>query len=190
MSDHDGEIGGDGRDAVSCDAALDEGARSAPARLTNGRFRPGNPGRRLGSRNKLTQRLVMSILADFERNRETVLSHLRSEHAAAYARLVARFLPQGTLSAADEEAPAAPAFAGLGREALSEALARLGELRQDADWPALSRADDFLVRETVRARLKREVGEALAAADRNNGESTVADADSALEEPASPVAER
>jgi len=42
----------------------------------------------------------------------------------------------------------------------------------------------------VRARLKREVGEALAAADRNNGESTVADADSALEEPASPVAER
>jgi hypothetical protein len=189
MSDSNREIGDEWR-GEGARMGFDEADGSAPARQANGRFGPGNPGRRLGSRNKLTQRLVTSILADFERNRETVLSHLRAEHAAAYARLVARFLPPGAFGDLDEATPGAPALAGLGREALTEALARLGDARQGVDWPALSRAEDFLVRETVRARLKGEVAEALAATDRNNGESTVADADSALNEPGAPGAER
>ena len=76
----------------------DASSECGPARQANGRFGPGNPGRRAGSRNKMSQQLVMAILADFERHRESVLSRLRSDHAAAYARLVARFLPAGEIA--------------------------------------------------------------------------------------------
>lgn len=170
------------------------GAEPAPGRCANGRFGPGNPGRRAGSRNRMTQRLVTAILADFERNRETVLHHLRTEHSAAYARLVARFLPPGTL--AGEEAPPSPPrpFAELDVEALTFAMARLDELPHAPDWPALSREEDRLLRETRMARLTGELSSALAALgagdDRDNGESTVAEVDSPAAEAADGAPER
>jgi hypothetical protein len=164
----------------------DEAAGLGPVRYGNGRFGPGNPGRRAGSRNRISQRLVMSILADFERNRENVLQRLRTENAAAYARLVARFLPPDEVVVSEEaasegdadgEAAGALAFAGVGSEALTEALARLDAIAVGADWSKLSSAEDFLMRETRKARLARDVAAALAATDeaddRSNGESTV-----------------
>jgi hypothetical protein len=116
---------------------------------------------------------VSAILADFERHREQVLTHLRHDHAAAYARLVARFLPPGTLGGLEEAPAAPPALAGLPREALDDALATLGTALDDIDWSALGRAEDLLLRETARARL---VAEVAAAMGRNNGENTVAEA--------------
>jgi hypothetical protein len=45
-------------------------------RLPNGKFATGNPGRRRGSRNRASHRVVMSILEDFE-------SHSRSSSCCA-----------------------------------------------------------------------------------------------------------
>jgi len=170
------------------------GCEPAPARLANGRFGPGNPGRRPGSRNKLTQRLVTAILADFERNRETVLRRLRDDHAVAYARLVARFLPPGAL-AGESETPETPApFAELAAEVVGEALERLDQMTWDDGWAPLTSTEEWLLRETRWVRLEQELKAAKAAlagdADRNNGESTVAEADSALAEAVGPAPER
>jgi len=145
-------------------------------RLANGRFGPGNPGRPPGSRNRMTQRLVAEILADFERNREQVLAHLRADHAAAYARLVARFLPPQTLAGLEDGPAPAPALAGLPRAALDEATARLAAVRGDVDWSRLNQAEQFLLHATIKARRAAEVAAALA---RENGENTVAAAESA-----------
>jgi hypothetical protein len=142
----------------------------------------------------MTLRLVSAILADFERNRETVLHMLRTEHAAAYARLVARFLPPGALTGEETPAPAPRPFVELDAEALTEAMTRLDELPPDADWVTLGREEDQLLRETRLARLAAEVRAALAAletaADRNNGESTVAEANSPAAEASDAAPER
>ena len=52
-------------------------AAEPPARYANGRFGPGNPSRPLGSRNRASQRAIMSILDDFEVNRVHVLDKMR-----------------------------------------------------------------------------------------------------------------
>ena len=70
-----------------CDSSL-------PARYTNGRFGPGNPGRRAGSRNQASRRVVTAILEHFERNREDILDHLGNYHTPAYAGLLGRLLPR------------------------------------------------------------------------------------------------
>ena len=175
-------------DRVEADrAGMPAPAPCAPAlpapwngRLANGRFGPGNPGRPPGARNKMTQRLVTEILADFERNRAQVLAHLRMDHAAAYARLVARFLPPGALTGLEDGPAPAPMLAGLPRAALTEAVERLAAVRGDVDWSTLSRTEDFLLHATIKARLAAEVAAALGegpARDRNNGENTAPDAD-------------
>src|ERR1022692_1658664 len=70
-----------------CDSSL-------PARYTDGRFGPGNPGRRAGSRNQASRRVVMAILEHFERNREDILDRLGLAYTPAYAGLLARLLPR------------------------------------------------------------------------------------------------
>jgi hypothetical protein len=70
-----------------CDSSL-------PARYTNGRFGPGNPGRRPGSRNQASRRVVMAILEHFERNREGILDRLGNGYTPAYAGLLGRLLPR------------------------------------------------------------------------------------------------
>ena len=69
-------------------------APTLPARHTNGRFGPGNPGRRPGSRNHSSRRTAMLVLQHFERNRDKVLDHMAVRHAPAYGALIGRLLPR------------------------------------------------------------------------------------------------
>jgi len=65
-----------------------------PARYANGRFGPGNPGRRAGSRNRASHWVIMSILRDFEAHKREVLERLRTDHSPQYFNTLARLLPQ------------------------------------------------------------------------------------------------
>ena len=65
---------------------------TAPARYSNGRFGPGNPGRRAGSRNQISHRAAMAIMEDFELNQEDVLKKLRSDFTPAYFAVLARLM--------------------------------------------------------------------------------------------------
>jgi hypothetical protein len=65
-----------------------------PARQPNGQFAPGNPGRRVGSRNKLSRRIVNSVLTDFEEHQDEILRRLRSAYLPRYVALVGKLLPR------------------------------------------------------------------------------------------------
>ena len=65
-----------------------------PARDTHGRFAAGNPGRPLGSRNRVSKRVARAILADFEAHQDEVLGKLRRWFAPQYVALVSRLLPR------------------------------------------------------------------------------------------------
>jgi hypothetical protein len=64
-----------------------------------GRFGKGNPGRRRGSRNRLTNRLVQGLLDDFSSNEAENLERLRRWYFPRYVQLMARFLPRETREA-------------------------------------------------------------------------------------------
>ncbi len=64
----------------------------APARHANGRFGPGNPGRRAGARGRASHRVVMAILQDFELNKTKVLETLRHTYPPAYFAVLNRML--------------------------------------------------------------------------------------------------
>lgn len=63
-----------------------------PARYANGRFGPGNPGRRAGARNRVSHRAAMAILEDFELHKAELLERLRKYHAPAYFAILTRLL--------------------------------------------------------------------------------------------------
>ena len=63
-------------------------------RNTDGRFGAGNAGRPIGTRNRLSQRVLRTILTDFEANQEMVLTRMRSSYTRAYLSIVARLLPR------------------------------------------------------------------------------------------------
>ncbi|HEY5289675.1 MAG TPA: hypothetical protein VIJ59_06535 [Caulobacteraceae bacterium] len=67
---------------------------SPPARYANGRFGPGNPGRRAGSRNRMSHRVMMSILEEFEAPKEEILNSIRSKNAPSYFSTLMRALPR------------------------------------------------------------------------------------------------
>ncbi|MFI4934781.1 MAG: hypothetical protein ACHP7N_09205 [Caulobacterales bacterium] len=62
-------------------------------RYADGRFGPGNPGRRAGSRNRASQRIAMAILSDFEEHQADMLRRLRVGYMPQYVRLLAHLLP-------------------------------------------------------------------------------------------------
>ena len=64
-----------------------------PARHANGRFGPGNPGRRAGSRNRASHRAMMAIIEDFETYKALVLERLRTESPGQYFNTLTRLLP-------------------------------------------------------------------------------------------------
>jgi hypothetical protein len=66
---------------------------SLPGRQANGQFAHGNPGRRAGSRNRASHRVVMAILEDFEQNKIDVLERLRYMHTTSYFSTLARLAP-------------------------------------------------------------------------------------------------
>jgi hypothetical protein len=67
-------------------------APALPARHANGRFGPGNPGRRAGARNRVSHRAAMAILEDFELHRGQVLELLRRSYTPAYFAILIRLL--------------------------------------------------------------------------------------------------
>jgi hypothetical protein len=58
-------------------ANMTEQIEPPPARHADGRFGPGNPGRRPGSRNRASHRALTAILDDFHDNKDVVLPRLR-----------------------------------------------------------------------------------------------------------------
>ncbi len=64
----------------------------APARHANGRFGPGNPGRKAGARGRASHRVVMAIMQDFESHRAEVLERLRGQYTPAYFAILNRML--------------------------------------------------------------------------------------------------
>jgi hypothetical protein len=68
---------------------------NAPARYSNGRFGPGNPGRPVGSRNRASNRIARNILRHFEANQDTFLKDLTyGAYRALYVRLLCHLLPK------------------------------------------------------------------------------------------------
>ena len=67
-------------------------AARSPARGANGRFDPGNPGRRAGARGRVSHRATLAILEDFEPHRDGVLELLRRSCTPAYFAVLTRML--------------------------------------------------------------------------------------------------
>jgi hypothetical protein len=63
-------------------------------RDANGRFAPGNPGRRPGAVGRASARVSRAILADFEGNQAELLPRLREWFMPQYVALVSRLLPR------------------------------------------------------------------------------------------------
>jgi hypothetical protein len=72
----------------------------APAsRQPNGRFGAGNPGRRAGSRNRISGQVAIAILEDFEAHQADILRRLREMWLPIYVRMVSGLLPRVTAGA-------------------------------------------------------------------------------------------
>jgi hypothetical protein len=63
-------------------------------RDANGRFAAGNPGRRVGSRNRASHHVVMAMLEDFGRYQGDVLDNMRYMHLPRYFATMARLAPR------------------------------------------------------------------------------------------------
>ena len=75
---------------------MDDASPRGPARYDNGRFGPGNPGRRPGSRNRLSDRVAQGLLRHFVENEPEILDKLSSGfYLPIYARLLVPLLRQG-----------------------------------------------------------------------------------------------
>jgi hypothetical protein len=58
------------------------------------RFRPGNPGRPKGSRNKLGEAFIAAMYADFQEHGVDVIEAVRTEKPDQYLKVVASILPK------------------------------------------------------------------------------------------------
>jgi hypothetical protein len=103
--------------------AMADGSGAVTPRDAGGRFAAGNPGRKLGSRNRASKRVALALLGDFETNQADVLMRMRRWFLPQYMQLVQRLLPR---PGADD---------GLELEALGqdEALAVVAAVRAAAD---------------------------------------------------------
>jgi hypothetical protein len=90
------------RRGTKTDAAAN-GAAALPAKVGRGnppvehRFKPGNPGRPKGSRNKLGEHFIAALCADFEEHGASVIERVREDDPAVYLRVVAQIVPQTVL---------------------------------------------------------------------------------------------
>jgi hypothetical protein len=57
-------------------------------------FKPGNPGRPKGSRNKLGEHFIGALCADFETHGPDVITRVREKDPAVYLRVIASVVPQ------------------------------------------------------------------------------------------------
>ena len=101
-----------------------DGSRPAlTPRDASGRFIAGNPGRRLGSRNRVSKRVAQTLLADFEANQDELLPRTRRWFLPQYLQLISRLLPRETEAGGLD-------LETLGRD---EALAVVAAVRAAAD---------------------------------------------------------
>lgn len=111
--------------------ARDE-ARFRSKRDALGRWAKGNPGRKKGSRNRLTNELAMSLLDDFHCFQEDNIERLRRWFFPQYVQLMARFLPRETRAPHPDFASYTPEetarVAARARSALDLVDARAGSL--------------------------------------------------------------
>jgi hypothetical protein len=63
----------------------------------NGRWLPGNPGKPIGARNKLAERVLDTFLRDFEQHGAVALVKVREERPADYWRIATQLLPNEVL---------------------------------------------------------------------------------------------
>ena len=66
------------------------------------RFKPGNPGRPKGSRNKLSEEFLSALAADFEKHGAKVIAEVRSSRPDQYLRVIAAIVPK-QLSMIDDD---------------------------------------------------------------------------------------
>jgi hypothetical protein len=67
-----------------------------PLHDENGRFAKGNPGRRKGSRNRMSNQLALGLLDDMLVNEEANIQKMRRWFFPQYMQLMARFIPRET----------------------------------------------------------------------------------------------
>ena len=60
-------------------------------------FKPGNPGRPKGSRNKLGEHFIAALCADFEAHGARVIERVREDEPGVYLRVIARVVPPSML---------------------------------------------------------------------------------------------
>jgi len=92
-------------------------------RDVNGRFMPGNPGRRPGAVGKASARAARAILADFEGHQDELLPRLRQWFVPQYVTLISRLLPKPEGEGAAGPELARPELLAVEIEALRAALA-------------------------------------------------------------------
>ncbi len=73
---------------------MDDASGLDPSRQADGRFGPGNPGRRPGSRNRMSQRIALGLLRHFAKHEAEILERLSKYHTADYVRLIAVMAPK------------------------------------------------------------------------------------------------
>ena len=67
------------------------------ARGTNGQFLKGSKGlggRKPGSRNKLGEKFISDLAADWQKNGKAALETVRNEHPEIYLRVIASIIPR------------------------------------------------------------------------------------------------
>lgn len=68
--------------------------RNAPPPPVEHQFKPGNPGRPKGSRNKLGEAFIQAMYIDFTEHGAAVIETVRTEKPDQYLKVVASILPQ------------------------------------------------------------------------------------------------
>lgn len=65
-----------------------------PHKVSGPGFQPGNPGRPLGSRHKISESFLKALHADFETGGVAAIARVRDEDPSTYIRVVASMLPK------------------------------------------------------------------------------------------------
>ena len=73
---------------------MDTTSPRGPARHPSGRFGPGNPGKPRGSRNRMSNRVAISLLEHYAEHETEILRKLNQFYFTDYLRLIGRLLPR------------------------------------------------------------------------------------------------
>ncbi len=109
-------------------AAPAEGWPPIP-RDANGRFLPGAPGRRPGSRNLLSAQVTRDLLKDFQADRDELLPRFKRWFLPQYMQMITRLAARGGDGEARDPAELVAAL----KQALAEAEAAAAQARSAAE---------------------------------------------------------